>query len=561
MPRYSPSLRVLQLSCVTAAEERVGLCSSDCAKFRPRALARIDRDPLPSLFAVTDTLDGSCYSAPAVVAPQRERKQRHSDRRSLALALGASLVVHSIPLVTVIRIPFPASPVNFEVRTRTTEFGLEQALPGARNVPPQAPAQPPQQPPAQPPQPRPRPRVERPRAAEIPPVPDLRLREPNIAPRPAQRLDPSANSAERPAQRPATPSVANTVADLAPMVPQGSLFTIAIRMDRIRATPYARAVRRVFNSIRDWREMLGGASIDFVDDLDRVVLAASNPFGANGQPPDWYVLAKASGHSDRRLRAAVEAMADSERPLAPSPVNPPRDEDDASAGGDRRANHNGHDEPTSSGSSVDAGARRDIWTHRDGARITTLQRYGASRSYVLLPDGTAAISLASQMDGLLAALARRPPSAADDGSQGVALVLEAEGIRSAIVEVPTMHGPFPLPRRAVISVTPDASEQGGAELVARFEYDNAAQARSARDEWDYVRGRWGAMIEALPGVAALRIGAGLFGRRSVVDHVQAALTAIQFRAGGNAVTGRVHVTDEQLRSLLDSAPMITSLSR
>jgi hypothetical protein len=474
--------------------------------------------------------------------------------------LGASLVVHLIPLVTAIRLPFPASPVNFEIRTRTTEFGLEQALSGARNVPPQPPAQPPAQPspPAQPP-PRPRPRVERLRAPEIPLVPDLRLREPNIAPRPTQRLDPSANAAARPSTRPSMPSVANTAADLAPMVPQGSLFTIAIRMDRIRATPYARSARRVFNSIRDWREMLGGASIDFVDDLDRVVLAASNPFGANGQAPDWYVLAKASGHSDRRLRAAVEAMADSERPLAPSPINPPRDEADASArGGDRRATH---DDDAISGSGVDAGARRDIWTHRDGARITTLQRYGASRSYVLLPDGTAAISLASQMDGLLAALTRRPPSAADDGAQGVALVLEAEGIRSAIVEVPTMHGPFPLPRRAVISVTPDASEQGGADLVARFEYDNAAQARSARDEWEYVRGRWGAMIDAIPGVAALRIGAGLFGRRSVVDHVQAALTAIEFRAGGNAVTGRAHVTDEQLRSLLDSAPMLMSLSR
>lgn len=462
-------------------------------------------------------------------------------------ALVGSLLVHAIPLATVIRIPLPASPVNFEIRTRTTEFGLERALPGARTIAPQ-PAQPTQ--PAQPQQPEPqrppRPRVARPRLPEIPQVPDLRLREPNIAPRPQARLDPSHATPERPSQRSSAPSVANIAADLAPMVPQGSLFTIAIRMDRIRATPYARSVRRVFSSIRDWREMLGGASIDFVEDLDRVVLAASNPFGANGQAADWYVLAKAAGHSDRRLRAAVEAMADSDRPLAPSPVNPPREEDAASS---------------SAGSSVDAGARRDIWTHRDGARVTTLQRYGASRSYVLLPDGTAAIALSSQMDGLLAALARRPPSVADDATQGVAIVLEAEGIRSAIVEVPTMHGPFPLPRRAVISVTPDASTQGGAELVARFEYDNAAQARGARDEWDYVRGRWGAMIDAMPGVSALRIGAGLFGRRSVVDHVQAALGAIVFRASGNAVSGRVRVTDEQLRSLLDSAPMLTSLSR
>jgi hypothetical protein len=180
---------------------------------------------------------------------------------------------------------------------------------------------------------------------------------------------------------------------------------------------------------------------------------------------------------------------------------------------------------------------------------------------VLLPDGTAAIALASQLDALLAALARRTPTSVDDGAQGAVLVLEADGIRSAIVEVPTQHGPFPLPRRAVLSVTPDASEQGGAEVVARFEYDNATQARSARDEWDYVRMRWGAMIEGIPAVAALRIGAGLFGRRSVVDHVQSVLAAIQFRAAGNAVIGRVHVTDEQLRSLLESVPMLTSIAR
>jgi hypothetical protein len=395
--------------------------------------------------------------------------------------------------------------------------------------------------------------------AEIPSVPDLRLREPNISPRPVQRLDVSTSIAERPSVRLAMPSVASTAGDLAPMVPQGSLFTIAIRMDRIRTTPYARLVRRVFNSIPDWREMLGGASIDFVHDLDRLVLAASNPFGANGQPPDWYVLAKASGRTDRRLRAAVEAMEERDRRLAPPPADLPYQDEDTRADDivDARATHG---EDASSNSSVDAGMR-DIWTYRDGARIATLQRYGAARSYVLLPDGTAAIALASQLDALLAALARRTPTSVDDGAQGAVLVLEADGIRSAIVEVPTRHGPFPLPRRAVLSVTPDASEQGGAEVVARFEYDNATQARSARDEWDYVRMRWGAMIEGIPAVAALRVGAGLFGRQSVVDHVQSVLAAIQFRAAGNAVIGRVHVTDEQLRSLLESVPMLTSIAR
>ncbi len=308
--------------------------------------------------------------------------------------------------------------------------------------------------------------------------------------------------------------------------------------------------------------MLGGASLDIVDDLDRVVLAAANPFGQNGQPPDWNVLAKASGRSDRRLRAAVEAMADRDRPLAPSQSNPPRAREavDLDAGGAAHENNSTGDS-RDDGGVRDGGERRSIWTLRDGARVTTLERYGAQRSYVLLPDGTAAIALSSQIEPMLAALARRPPSAVDDPASGAALAIEAEGLRNVVTEVPTMRGPFPIPRRFSLTIEPEGEQSGGAELVARFEYDNAAQARSARVEWEYVRTRWGPMLDAIPGVTALRIGAGLFGRRSVVDHVHDAIDALAFRSAGSTVTGRAHLTEEQLRSILDSAPMLIAASR
>lgn len=491
-----------------------------------------------------------------------ERKRRHSDQRSLAVALIGSLVLHAVPFVSALRIPF-ARPVDLVIRTRTVDFGLEQHTPGARTLPTAQPAQPTQPPqPAQPPQPPPARRVERPTprnnaANELLPVPDLRLRVPNIAPRPTRQLDPNARPAT---PRVTTPSVATTASDLAPMVPQGSLLTIAIRTDRIRATPHARPVRRLLNSIRDWREMLGGASLDIIDDLDRVVLAAANPFGQHGQPPDWNVLAKAAGHSDRRLRAAVEAMAESDRPLAPSPVNPPRERYGDADGGATHENNTTANSLTDGGVR-DAGQRRDIWTQRDGARVTTLERYGAQRSYVLLPDGTAAIALSSQIEPMLAALARRPPSIADDPSSGVAVVVEAEGLRNVVTEVPTMHGPFPIPRRLVLTIEPEGERSAGAELVLRMDYDSASQARSARDEWEYARSRWGPMLDAIPGVTALRIGAGLFGRRSVVDHIHDAITALSFRSTGSAVVGRVHVTEEQLRSILDTAPMVLSGTR
>jgi hypothetical protein len=370
-------------------------------------------------------------------------------------------------------------------------------------------------------------------------------------------------------------TVANTAADLAPMVPQGALVTIALRTDRIRATPHGRRVRRLLGGIRDWREMLGGASLDLVDDLDRIVLAASNPFGDRGEAPDWVVLVKASSRSDRRLRAVVEAMADrdplrrraSDETDGSEPAAPRRTtEDEADAERTDATVERTRDETRDEGRDggardADSTSRASFWTEREGARIATLHRYGAQRSYVLLPDGTAAIALASQLEPMLAALARRPPTQPDDGPLGAAFVLEADGVRNAIVEVPTMRGPFPLPRRATLTVTPEGAQLEAAELVARFEYDSPALARAARESWEYARGRWTVMIEALPGVAALRIGAGLLGRRSVVDHVQQAIGAIQFRASGSSVIGRVQLDEEQLRAILDAAPMLTSASR
>jgi hypothetical protein len=294
--------------------------------------------------------------------------------------------------------------------------------------------------------------------------------------------------------------------------------------------------------------MLGGASLDVVDDLDRIVLAAANPFGANGQAPDWVVLVKAAGRSDRRLRAAVEAMADSDRPLAPSPVNPPEDRPSPRRSPARDAG-------------ADASERENIWTEREGARITNLRRYGAVRSYVLLADGTAAIALPSQLDGLLAALARRPPSVADDPSARAAVVIESDGIRNMIAEVPTMHGPFPLPRRVALTLSPDGGNEGGAELSARFEYDSPAQARAARTEWAYVQTRWSPMIDTAPGIGVLRLGSGLFGRRAWPDHVKDVIASIEFRAQASAVVGRVHMTEEQVRALLDGAQMVASFAQ
>ncbi len=541
-----------------------------------------------------DTRDHGCYSAAAGVATQAKRLQNHGISAGRLLgALAASLIFHGLPILPALRWR-PAAEPAVEVRTRVTEFGLERAIPARAPTPPApvpvTPVTPavPRTPPV---------RSARPARPPDPlPVPDLRLREPRITPRPEPSLIPPPDLRRealvarppRPA-RPVEPTVANTAADLAPMIPQGSLVTIALRLDRVRETPHARPVRRILTGIRDWRQMLGGISLDVLDDVDRVVLAASNPFGANGAPPDWVVLVKGSGRSDRQLRAAVEAMAASDRPRTdarsfggtPQPTQPGEDggapravRPDGGAGVDAGVQDAAHAvsdiEPMATRpAEADAGASGDeetepVWTARNGAQVATLQRYGAARNFVVLPDGTAAIAMPAQLDALLTAMASRPDgaaSASSDPSRGPAVIIESDGVRNVIAEVPTMHGPFPLPRRATLTVTPDEDGEEGATIDARFEYEAPAQARAARDEWQYVQGRWGVMIDNAPGVAVLRAGSGLFGVRAWPDHLKDAVAAMQFRARGASVTGRVHMTGEQVRAILEGARLLTSIAR
>ena len=417
----------------------------------------------------------------------------------LILAAVISCGLHALPLVAAIRLG-TRRPLDIEYRITAVEIGLEQARPGAATPPravPPTPATPsPPSPvvtqPAQPPEPRvahTRPAARDPDepGGQIHTQPIERVRRP---PRVAATVPARESQRDGGAPRPVPnnlPSFATAAGDLAPMVPRGALVTLLLHSDRIRSNPNARSVRRLLTAIPDWEAILGGTALDPINDLDELLLAAANPFGADNRAPDWFVLAKGAHGSDLAIRRAVERMAEHDAPHAPSPVAPPSL--DAGMG-----------EPTTvvPGSSIDPpDAGHSIWESTpSGAEIVNLERYGTRRSFVMLGDGMAAVALPGQVDALLSALARRgdPLATADPR---LTLLIEAEGVRN-LISFNTWRGPFPMPRRASLglyeSVDGANIATGATELVSVWQYDNAAEATRGQEMLEYSRGRWRLMI-------------------------------------------------------------------
>jgi hypothetical protein len=473
-----------------------------------------------------------------------------------------SAALHAVPFIAV-RYVKP-KPLDIEVRVHAVEIGLEQAQPGARTPPPapapqpSAPSAPPS--PAPPPPREPARSVPRerppPREPEEPlplPPPNLQLREPQMVlarRRPPRVPEPVTPPAPRDAGVPAAiphtvPTFASAAGDLAPMVPRGAVVTLLLRSDRIRSNPNAGSVRRLLGSIPDWEQMLGGSNLDPIDDLDLMLLAAGNPFGADGRPPDWFVLARGAHGSDARLRRAVEAMAAADEPLAPSPLAPPDVDGSVSTPGAAVAQR-----------APDAG--RSPWqSGPGGAQIANLERYGARRSFVMLGNGMAAIALPGQVERLLSVMAQRGEGLLGQGDPRLVLLLEAEGVRN-LIEFHTYHGWFPMPRRAAFALYQLLDESGeptgAAELVGNWLYDDAAQAQHARDELEYSRGRWHLMIQqqtsAQGGLSGIlgAIGASVLGID--VPAIRGAIDAMHVSADGERVEIRASLSAQQVRALL-----------
>ena len=495
-----------------------------------------------------------------------ERVRRHTERwaQRLAVAIVVSMAVHVGPLL-VARHFASTQPLDIDMHVRTVEIGLEDVRPGAHTPPPPTPAPVATPHPVAPPPPhvtheRPPPRPS-PNDEPLAPLPSptTQLGEPQMryahhAPhlvQPDDQLHTPTPDAGAPASN-ALPSIASAASDLAPMVPRGALFTLMIHSDRVRNDPNAMAVRNVLSGIPDWNEMLGGTQLDPLRDLDEIVLAAANPMGAEGNPPDWFVLARGANGSDAAMRRAVEEMSAQEHAAqeddsstAPSPLHPP-----ALDGGTE----------TAMSARPDAGMR-PIWHARHGVEMAEVERYGARRSFLMLGNGVAAIALPGQVDALLSAMARRGTSLVANDDPRLTMLIEAEGVRNTF-SFNTYRGPFPMPPRAAMGVYQQRDETGptgAVELRSEWQYDSHTEAEHAREMLDYSRGRWHAMIgerlgqqgglsRLLAGAAASLVGIDIGSLESAID-------ALNFRVEGDHVVIHADLDARQVRALLNAASL------
>lgn len=429
----------------------------------------------------------------------------HRWPRRLAPAVLASLVLHALVLVTPLR-PLPMPKVNVEIN-HAVELGLEEPTPGS-NAPPPAPSAPSIE---EPPPPRPRPRAHRaPRPApplpELPAPPDTQLRAPDLVARltpPSMLMVPDrdadladavdesalaaaddagvADAADESALAVADdagddagasagiPGIAAAAGSLAAAIPAGSVVTLLLRTDRIRENPNAPRVRSLLRGIRDWQQVLDGTEVDPVDDFNTVLLASADPFGAPGHPPDVLVMVRTRAPRGF-FRASVEQMAGA-RAASRSPLDDPPD------GGDAGATLRAHFDQPDAGAL--ARASRAVWRRQGGAEVATIDRYMGPHSVILLGDDLAVIAPPERVPALLAVLAARTggPAAQDRGRAArLVALLQASGLRN-LIRLPGGAGAMPTRvDLALYETRVEGAPDGGAELAASLQFDDAAQA-------------------------------------------------------------------------------------
>jgi hypothetical protein len=89
--------------------------------------------------------------------------------------------------------------------------------------------------------------------------------------------------------------------DLRQLGPEGSRFTMLLRLDRLKATPFAEPVDTLLMHMPDRRDLLEGTGLSFYDDFEALLVATPNPL-------DYTVTFLAARHhvKDGAMRAAVD---------------------------------------------------------------------------------------------------------------------------------------------------------------------------------------------------------------------------------------------------------------
>lgn len=132
---------------------------------------------------------------------------------------------------------------------------------------------------------RPRPRVR---------APASKAKEGTLATR--EELEPGAATDEGEADEGGAP-----VSDLRQLGPEGSRFTLLLRVDRLKGTPFAEPVDTLLMRLPDRRDLLEGTGLDLYDDFEALLISTPNP-------RDYKVTFLAARHhvSDTAMRAAID---------------------------------------------------------------------------------------------------------------------------------------------------------------------------------------------------------------------------------------------------------------
>ncbi|HVZ72606.1 MAG TPA: hypothetical protein VHJ20_09545, partial [Polyangia bacterium] len=133
---------------------------------------------------------------------------------------------------------------------------------------------------------------------------------PAIAPAPASAAKQGALATKREERKPRAGAEARAdshaegtarVTDLKQLGPSGSRFTMLLRVDRLRDTPFREPVDTLLMRMPDRRDLLDGTGLDLYDTFDALLVSTPNPL-------DYTVTFLAARHhlGDAAMRAAID---------------------------------------------------------------------------------------------------------------------------------------------------------------------------------------------------------------------------------------------------------------
>jgi hypothetical protein len=91
------------------------------------------------------------------------------------------------------------------------------------------------------------------------------------------------------------------ISDLRQLGPEGSRLTVLLRVDRLKATPFADAVDQVLLRLPDRRDLLEGTGLELYDSFDALLISTPNP-----RDPTVTFLAARHHLTDAALRGALD---------------------------------------------------------------------------------------------------------------------------------------------------------------------------------------------------------------------------------------------------------------